>query len=214
MTALHKIPRFYRMAAMTRVCIVRHGETDWNLQGLTQGSRDVPLNERGRQQARAAAAYLAELPWDAIYASPLSRAWETAEIISSAAGLFPIRSEPRLAERDFGSAEGMDVAERKRRYPDREIPGAENWRQVRIRGCAAAERIVRENPGERVVAVAHGGVIGALLGVLSGGSLGPGRPPLANCSLTMLCYRESWEILWYNRVAPDLDPELAGAFSS
>src|SRR6056297_2314192 len=66
---------------MTHICLVRHGETDWNLRGLVQGSTDIPLNERGYSQARAAGAYLAGEQWDYLYASPLSRAHKTAVTI-------------------------------------------------------------------------------------------------------------------------------------
>lgn len=197
---------------MTRLCLIRHGETDWNLQGLTQGSRDIPLNELGRRQAQAAAACLAREEWDVIYSSPLSRARETAEIIAEASELPPILDDQRLVERDFGPAEGMDVYERRARFHHAEIPGAESWELVHERARSVALDMVRSNSGRRILAVAHGGLIGALLSVVSGGSLRPGRPPLANCSMSMLEYdgrTEDWEIAWYNRTAPDCSLEPA-----
>jgi broad specificity phosphatase PhoE len=192
---------------MTQLCIIRHGETDWNLQGRTQGAADVPLNEQGQRQARCVAAHLARQRWDAIYGSPLSRAFETARIIADAAELAPIHTDPRLAERDFGKAEGMDVHERRAHFRWGDIPGAESWDRVAERGLAAIHDIVRANPNARVLAVAHGGLIGGLLAELSGGELRPGRPSLGKCSMTMLEYDGRWRIAWYNRLAEDLEPD-------
>jgi len=198
---------------MTQLCIIRHGETDWNLEGRTQGAADVPLNEQGRRQARCVAAYLARQRWEAIYSSPLSRAFETAQIIAEAAELAPIHKDPRLAERDFGEAEGMDVYERRARFRWGDIPGAESWERVAERGLAAALDIVHANPDARVLTVAHGGLIGGLLAELSGGELRPGRPSLGNCSMTMLEYDGGWRIAWYNRLAEDFDPDCEPAAS-
>lgn len=192
---------------MTQLCIIRHGETDWNLQGRTQGSVDIPLNPGGRRQARAAAAYLAEASWDFIYASPLSRAYETAQIIASAVGLSELRTDPRLVERHFGEAEGMDVDERKQRFRGAPIPEAESWEAVRTRGYEAAREIVAAHPGKRIIAVAHGGLIGGLLSEISGGELQPGKPPLANCAMTLLEWDGRWRIRWFNRVASELERE-------
>ena len=67
--------------------LVRHGETDWNLQRRIQGSTDIPLNDTGREQAAATGRLLARREWDAIYSSPLSRAIETGELIAREVGL-------------------------------------------------------------------------------------------------------------------------------
>jgi broad specificity phosphatase PhoE len=196
---------------MTTLCLIRHGETDYNLQSRIQGSVDIPLNEQGRQQARTAAAYVARGSWDVFYSSPLSRARETAEIIAEAAGITNIHTEPRLVERGFGEAEGMKLHELRASFRRGAIPGAESWDEVRNRALEAALEIVKSNPGQRVLAVAHGGLIGGLLAGISGGELGPGRPPLDNCSMTMLEFDGHWRICWYNRVASDLDLEPAPA---
>ncbi|MDR2686749.1 MAG: histidine phosphatase family protein, partial [Oscillospiraceae bacterium] len=87
---------------------LRHGQTDWNARDLVQGRTDIPLNETGRAQARARATELIGYrpPVDVIYASPLKRARETAEIIQSALGV-PLYFDNRLMEMRFGRLEGV-----------------------------------------------------------------------------------------------------------
>ena len=98
-----------------RFCLVRHGQTDWNLAGRYQGQSDVPLNENGRAEAHALAKQLQEQPFIAIYTSDLKRAKETAEII----GVFlrlPVILEPRLREINQGEWEGQLVEVIQARY--------------------------------------------------------------------------------------------------
>jgi broad specificity phosphatase PhoE len=197
---------------MTELCLIRHGETDWNLHGLTQGSTDIPLNDFGREQARLTGAYLTDFAWDAVYASDLGRAYETATIIADSVGLKSIAREPRLRERSFGEAEGLDINERKSRYADSSsIPGSEPWESVRTRGLEVLEEIAVDNPGRRVLVVSHGGVIMSVLSHISAGEIAPGRPPLKNLSMSLLRYSASWEIEFYNRVAPELEDEAVSA---
>mgnify|MGYP000626705443 CR=1 FL=1 len=87
--------------------LVRHGETDWNLERRIQGSTDIPLNNTGREQARVTGRLLSSRHWDAIYSSPLSRARETAEIIASEVGLPGPTPVDALVERAYGEAEGL-----------------------------------------------------------------------------------------------------------
>ncbi|MDB5085743.1 MAG: yhfR, partial [Bacilli bacterium] len=72
---------------MTTVCLVRHGETDWNAEGRLQGRQDTELNENGRKQAKLAGIHLKNEQWDAIVTSPLKRAKETAQIIATELGI-------------------------------------------------------------------------------------------------------------------------------
>ena len=87
--------------------IVRHGRTEWNAKGLIQGISDIPLLEEGREMARQTARGLKTVSLDAVYASPLSRAFETAEILVEGRNL-EIRKDQRLREMDFGIYEGED----------------------------------------------------------------------------------------------------------
>ncbi len=86
---------------MTTILLVRHGQTDWNLDRRLQGHTDRPLNDRGREQARALAAELASEPLDAVYSSDLVRAHETARIIAAGRGL-DVTAMDDLRERNFG----------------------------------------------------------------------------------------------------------------
>lgn len=176
---------------MTFITLVRHGQTDWNLDRRIQGSTDIPLNETGRGHARDAAALLAGATHHAIYASPLVRAHETAQIIADAVGLAQPELVSDLREREFGEAEGMLVADYIDRYGDwyAEVPKAESFGQVAERALAALDVIARASrrrsapTAESVIVVAHGGVIRALLDHASGGTMPPAGVPLANGSV-------------------------------
>lgn len=156
---------------MTVFALVRHGETDWNRERRIQGSTDIPLNDTGREQARATGALLASRRWTALVASPLSRASETARIIGEHVALVEPELDPRLAERDYGQAEGLTGAEIDVKFPDgAEVPGRETREAVAVRAVAALHDLAARHPGEAVIVVAHGGVIRSVLE-----SVEPGR---------------------------------------
>ncbi|OAN40885.1 histidine phosphatase family protein [Microbacterium sp. H83] len=164
---------------MTLLTLVRHGQTDWNLARRIQGSTDIPLNDEGRADARTAAGRLAGSVHHAIYASPLLRARETAEIISAELGLEPPVLVPDLREREFGEGEGLLVSDYIGRYGDwsAPVPGAETLEGVAERALSALDEIARDSrrrstpAAESVIVVAHGGVIRALIDHVSGGTL-------------------------------------------
>ena len=148
------------MTEPTRIYLVRHGETDANLNHLVAGSWDVPLNATGRAQAAAVGELMAGRHWDALYASPLSRAVETARAIGAATGLGEPILEPRVVEQDYGSAEGMSEAELWETYEDLdEVPGREKDAAVIARAFDAITDIASRHAGEDVIIVCHGGVI-------------------------------------------------------
>ena len=152
---------------MTMLYLVRHGETDWNRAHKIQGSTDIPLNALGREQAAASGALLARRRWDAVYASPLSRAFETASIIAAEIGLPAPVAVPALVERNYGSAEGMTGEEIDRRFPgDTEVPGRETREQVADRVLPALHELAALHPHQRIVVVSHGGVIRTVLNAL------------------------------------------------
>jgi probable phosphoglycerate mutase len=153
------------MVVMTTFTFVRHGQTDWNFQKRIQGSTDIPLNDTGREQAREAGAELAGRPWDGIVASPLSRARETAEIIAGIVGLGEPELVAALAERSYGEAEGLNATELAERFPDpmADVPGREKRSHVVRRVLPALEKLAAEHPGESLIVVSHGGVIGSLI---------------------------------------------------
>ncbi|MFP4011950.1 MAG: histidine phosphatase family protein [Spirochaetaceae bacterium] len=186
---------------MTEICLVRHGETDWNAQELIQGSADVALNDLGRAQAHAAAELLAAHRPDVIYASPLSRAYDTASIIADSLGLSPILTDPALVERRFGAAEGIPISERRKRYGTGPIPGAEDWSEVRTRSLRAMESIRDAHAGRRVLVVTHGGVIKSLVAYMSGDRLNPRDIAIRNASASLVVWDGRWHIEWLDRVA-------------
>ena len=158
----------------TTLLLIRHGQTEWNVQGRYTGQSDIPINETGREQARRLAAKLKALPPDVIYASDLIRARETAEIIAVACDV-PLSADPRLREINQGVWEGMlfpDIKARfAREFAAREAdpltvaaPEGESVGQVRERVLAAVQAIVRKHPGQRVAIVAHGLVLAIIKG--------------------------------------------------
>jgi len=116
-----------------RVLFIRHGQTDFNIEHRLQGALPVPLNECGRAQSRALAHYLKTVPIDAIYASPRSRALETAQIIGAALGQ-EARQDERLAEIAFGDFEGHTFAEVEARYPTAYRKWESGYRPYRVPG--------------------------------------------------------------------------------
>lgn len=149
----------------TEICLVRHGITIWNYDGRAQGHTDMPLSAEGRQQAEAVAARLGPEKWHQIYSSPLSRAYDTATPIARQTGL-TIQTDPRLMERNQGLAEGTSLAERLVRWPNadwRLKAGVETDESLEKRGMMILTEIAKRHPGQRVICVAHGGLIAVLL---------------------------------------------------
>jgi uncharacterized phosphatase len=144
--------------------LVRHGETDWNRQRRIQGTTDIPLNATGREQAARTGRLLASREWNAVVASPLSRAVETATIIAGELGLAAPATDERLVERNYGEAEGLDFEEMQRSFPeDAPVPGREKRSAVASRALDALLEIAHRHPDEAVVVVTHGGLIRSVL---------------------------------------------------
>ncbi|MBC7517478.1 MAG: histidine phosphatase family protein [Microbacteriaceae bacterium] len=149
---------------MTQLYLVRHGETDWNVQRRIQGSTDIPLNDNGRRQAKRTARLLAAGQWDAVFTSPLSRAHETATIITGELQLPAPQLLPAVVERRYGDAEGLDFYDVEARFPDGvHVPGRELPAAVVQRALPALTDLARQRPAQRIIVVTHGGVIRALL---------------------------------------------------
>jgi uncharacterized phosphatase len=177
------------------IALIRHGQTDWNLAARMQGRTDIPLNETGREQALVAASVLENEPWDAVVSSPLGRARETAEIIARALGVPIGGSYDELIEQDFGAAEGTLVAELATRWPERDFADKEPDEEVGPRGIRGLERIALDNPGARVLAVAHGTLIRHTLAAISGHETRH-YPKLDNASSSMVRFTDaSWRVL-------------------
>jgi broad specificity phosphatase PhoE len=181
----------------TEVFMVRHGQTDSNVAGLFHGSTDTPLNPRGLRQAELVAARVQQLEGlRSLHSSPLQRAFVTAQAISRRIGLTP-RLHPGLAEMHFGEAEGATLAEMAHRWPElakrfesldddeARFPGGESRREFHTRVRKTLDRIITEHAGERLLIVAHGGVIGSLLAQIHGENPNDWRRyTIDNCSVT------------------------------
>lgn len=155
---------------VTRICFVRHGETNWNIEQRLQGQMDLALNATGEAQAVAVGRRFVGSTATALYSSDLLRARQTAQPIAEALHL-PIVLLPALRERHFGRCEGMTLEEISHQYdddaraiqchdPDYASPGGGESRrqhQVRILGCI--EHLVREHAGQSIVVVTHGGAL-------------------------------------------------------
>jgi broad specificity phosphatase PhoE len=163
---------------MTELVIVRHGETELNTQGVFRGRYDVDLNDRGREQAEAAAGALAGRPLDAVYTSPLSRAMETAREIAAPHGIEPSIDEA-FNNIELGEWQGAPKHRVQRDYPElwrlwREdpdelrIPGGETLAAVRERSLARAVELVERHGGRRFAVVTHRSVAKLLAGALMG----------------------------------------------
>lgn len=149
---------------MTLLYLVRHGETDWNRAHRIQGSTDIPLNDTGRSQALRTGRLLARREWDGIYASPLSRAFETASIISAETGLAAPTPLPTLAERNYGEAEGLTGTEVENRYPgSMPVPGRETRDEVAARVIPTLLQLAEDHSGGRLIVASHGAVIRTIL---------------------------------------------------
>jgi broad specificity phosphatase PhoE len=155
---------------MTTVYLARHGESDWNVERRWQGHADRPLTERGREQARALAERLVDIELEAVYASDLRRAWETAEAVAAPRGLEVVRL-PELREVDVGSWSGFTRDECAERFPDAFAcwqeggsgwEDGESYEQMGERIVAALHRLVAAHPGASILVVSHGGPIRAV----------------------------------------------------
>ncbi len=154
---------------MSRIILVRHGQTAWNI-GAGGGERfrgrtDLPLDDMGLAQAHATAERLRDYPIVAVYSSPLKRAVQTAQPTAQRLGL-PVQPLPGLIDINYGVWQGLSHPEVAQRYPELyrcwlekphrvKFPGGESLRQVRLRGMAALRETIARHEGQVVLLVAH-----------------------------------------------------------
>lgn len=154
----------------TQIVLIRHGETDWNVEGRIQGHLQIPLNRRGRAQAEALGTHLQGARFDAVYSSDLLRALQTAQAIVRHGG-HQIRENERLREWDLGVLAGLRRTQAEHDQPkaakirrdylvDEPIPGGESIRQRFERVTGAVSDIAAHHRGGRVLVVSHGGPLG------------------------------------------------------
>lgn len=176
--------------------LVRHGETDANRTGILQGYMDVPLSQTGRKQAEVMAQALAGVAFAVVYSSDLSRAADTAALISACRAC-PLIVDAGIKEINCGMLQGKTFPQVGELWPDvysalkadpmdAPRPGGESYREFYNRTVSAFDRIVAANPDSVVAVVTHGGVIRNILAHAKGRPVDPGEPAFANCSISIV----------------------------
>jgi len=163
---------------MTRIILVRHGQTPWNKDKIFRGSRDIPLNDTGREEARLAGEWLKGETIHAAYCSPLSRARDTGEAIARHHAL-QVADLPGLTDLKYGDWEGLPLTEVKVKYADLyrrwetaphtvRFPNGETLDGVKARALAAVAAVVQRHPEQTVLLAAHRAVNKVLIAVFIG----------------------------------------------
>ena len=178
----------------TRLCIVRHGETDWNVEKRIQGHTDIPLNANGRAQALAMAFNAGHHRFQAVYSSDLARAMETARYLAEREGheVWPMA---KLRERNYGLFQGLTAAEAKQRHPaeharyiardpEYDFETGEDMYAFVARVMDGLRRIIRHHEGQTVLVASHSGVLDILYRKTTGRPLSTPRDfEIPNCAL-------------------------------
>ncbi len=184
------------MTQIEHILLIRHGQTDWNIEGRWQGTIPTGLNDIGRSQARALAAYLAHRQIGSIYSSHLPRAFDTAKAIGDTIGIIP-QTDERLQEFNLGVFQGLTRDEIKLRYPNEHrdfendywnyvVANGESRRALQNRAHDVFQHIVATATGPEVAIVSHGGTIRMLLLRLFEGAAELNHFHVENTSLTTL----------------------------
>lgn len=193
---------------MRRLYLLRHGESDWNLTGKVQGSKDSELTEKGVEQARLAGARLKVESIGSIYASPLKRAKLTAEVVGAELGVSP-KVDEDFKEMCFGHWEGRllsEVAEQngeeymlwKKRPHEFKVDGSEVLSEVQDRMLKAIDRIRQSDSSENVLLVSHGTAIKAMILGLLGIDLSKyGNFSISNTGITMIEFGDYNTVMRY-----------------
>ena len=183
----------------TRIIAVRHGETAWNVAARIQGQLDIGLNARGRWQAAQVAQALRGEPLQAVYASDLARAWDTAQAIAQVSSV-GLTAHTGLRERGFGEFEGQTHADIEARWPEHALrwrqrdpdwapPGGESLTELRDRIRGTVDELALAHVGQQIVLVAHGGVLDALYRLATGQTIqAPRSWQLGNATINRLLW--------------------------
>ena len=193
----------------TRLCLIRHGETDWNTERRFQGHTDIPLNARGELQARQMAQALKDtaITFDVLYTSDLKRAADTANAVAQ---LFSVKAqvESTLRERHFGALQGLLISEaplirpdiwqaHSTRNLDHELEGGESIQQFALRVQNALEMIQERHSGKTILLVSHGGTLEMMYRIASNQALSTERVvSVPNASLNWITHQQGagWSV--------------------
>lgn len=183
----------------TEIYLIRHGQTEWNLEGRWQGQMNSDLTPLGVAQAKAVARRLEATEFHVLYSSDLTRTYDTAKAISATTG-HEILAEKRLRERRGGLMEGHTLVEAQEKFPehfevalhqrpaDFAFPGGESEIELRDRAMDVLTELAERHPGERVVAVSHGAILNTFLRHVLGAQSTSLAFRLNNCGLSIVTY--------------------------
>ncbi|MDR3653816.1 MAG: histidine phosphatase family protein [Paludibacter sp.] len=193
------------ISSTTVICIIRHGETDWNSSGRLQGHEDIELNELGRKQAIETSRYFETETWDIVISSPLKRAFETAQIIAKRLLIPKVHIVEEIIERSYGEASGLLPEERRSRFPEGVIPGQEDFEHLRQRAMIGLNKIVSDFQGKKIIVVSHGGLTNSILYSLSNGEFGSFKTRLKNGCINKIKFQNNmWTVEFYNKTTEEL----------
>ena len=191
----------------TRICLVRHGETDWNSAKRIQGQIDIDLNATGEAQARALRSGLAAHSFAAVYSSDLLRAWRTAQIATAGLGL-AVTPAPILRERHFGVMQGVTSHEASLRHPqayrhhqartaDYDYESGESLIAFAARVLDGLEALAANHAGRSILAFTHGGVLDSVYRAAAGKALNAPRDfPLPNAAFNWVEHGDQgWRLI-------------------
>ena len=183
----------------THFGLLRHGQTDWNINFLLQGVTDIPMNRAGIDQIRLAAKAIRREDWDVVLTSPLDRARQTAEIIQCELGFDSVIEEQLLIERSFGEAEGLSHEQWRQKYANLDhIPGGESRTELAERSQLLLDNVASNFAGKRVLAVSHGALIRTLIAIASKNELPRDGERLGNASLNIVGHQQQkWRVIDY-----------------
>lgn len=196
----------------TRICFIRHGETDWNVAKRIQGHTDIPLNETGRAQALAMAFNAAHQRFHAIYSSDLTRALETARALAQREDQM-VKLLPQLRERHYGVFQGITAAEGAVKYPqayahyvardlEYDFGNGESLRGFAERVADGIDWLLRYHSGQTIAAVSHSGVLDVIYRRATGRPLHTPRDfVIPNCALNWFHFDgQGWHLeAWADR---------------
>ena len=192
----------------TRICFVRHGETNWNAERRMQGHIDIPLNANGISQAERLANALIRVKhsFDVIYSSDLERALHTANVVANALSL-AVQTTPQLRERNVGQLQGLLLSEAPVLLPeiwqshiarelDHDLGGGESIRAFHQRMQGVLELLLRQHRGQSILAVSHGGSLDMIYRIVTQQALDAERVAVVpNTSLNWITHDGSvWSI--------------------
>lgn len=187
---------------MTKICLVRHGETDWNKQGILQGQQETKLNTNGKQQAKMTGVYFAAMnhDFDILITSSLQRAKETAKIMNQHLQI-PLLEMDALRERYFGHAEGLELAEQLK-YPDNNFPGLEEEMTFYERVVAGFQEITTKHKNDHILIVSHGLVINLILSLILNEEINYKKTELLNgCINHIQFFDDAWHVNSINEIS-------------